>query len=308
MGEDEVIEGEYEAKGGAMVAANVESQAQAVTAIEAVNRAEVMTAVDVAKRYPRSLAHFRKNLESMACMSKAIASKCFYTLPPRRGGDGGQSKPIVGPSIRLAEMMATCWGNISFGAQIVTIGEREAIVEAVAFDLERNIRAKEQIPVPIVGKYGRYKDDMIATACKSAMKKALRNAILTVIPRSFYEEIKDKIMKTAVGEVKDLKAAVAEAVKYCTENFQVTEEQVLRVFKRTDREDVTTEDLKHLRGYVTAIREEDLTVEDVFGKAETRSEALKARLAKDREPDPQPADVTPDTEREAQPEKPPKKK
>ena len=48
----------------------------------------------------------------MATIDAEVAGSCFYKLS--RGG-----KTIEGPSVRLAEIVASAWGNLKFGARII---------------------------------------------------------------------------------------------------------------------------------------------------------------------------------------------
>ena len=80
-------------------------QDQSIIQIDAVERANVDSQVATAKQYPRDLARSINNSIAMATMDYNTAQSCGYALP--RGG-----KPITGPSVHLAKLIVSNWGNI----------------------------------------------------------------------------------------------------------------------------------------------------------------------------------------------------
>src|SRR4030095_13145064 len=84
---------------------NFSLQPQPINAIEAISRAEIDVQIATAKRYPRVLTQVKQDMLEMATIDEETAAACFYSVP--RG-----SKNIVGPSIRLAEIAFSCYGNV----------------------------------------------------------------------------------------------------------------------------------------------------------------------------------------------------
>jgi hypothetical protein len=308
MAEGEVIDAEYEVRDDQ--GEHQEALVIIPTMAESVAKAESMTQVDVAKRYPRSVAKFKKDLETLATSSREIAGKCFYTLPARKGAES--AKPISGPSIRMAEMMASSWGHLAMRCWHVATDDRSVTVAARVWDMQSNVAHQEEFVAPIVGsaRYGskRYGDDMIATTIRAAMKKALRNAILAVVPKAYYEELKSKIMQVAAGNIKDLKGSVVLAVKAWHEKFGVTEAQILKCLKRDAVDDVNAEDLIFLRGFWTAVTEGEAKVEEIFPPATTKAQDIADRLAKRDEKPPEEKPPEAAEEKPAAPAEPPAEK
>ena len=89
---------------------------QDITEVQSVGNALATTPqeydiqISTAKRYPRDIVKVMAEAESMATRTLKIAQNCFYTLP--RAG-----KDIEGPSIRLAEIFMSSWGNFKAGAE-----------------------------------------------------------------------------------------------------------------------------------------------------------------------------------------------
>ena len=70
-------------------------------------------------------------------MQAPISSKTAVYNYPR----GGQM--VSGPSIRLAEVVAQNWGNLSFGIKELQQLPGESVAMAYAWDLETNTRQEK---------------------------------------------------------------------------------------------------------------------------------------------------------------------
>src|SRR5215472_16300848 len=79
-----------------------------------ITKAELDTAINTARAYPRNLHQAIDNITSLVCYDEQSALESVYALP--RGG-----KPIKGPSVRLAEIVAQCWGNCRVEARVLEI-------------------------------------------------------------------------------------------------------------------------------------------------------------------------------------------
>src|SRR5262249_8344200 len=97
------------------------------SALETLTRSELDVQITTARRYPRSLARFKAAALMMIRMDQATAAACFYALPRRERREDGsfQKKTITGPSVRLAEIVASCWGNLRAGARVIAETDRE---------------------------------------------------------------------------------------------------------------------------------------------------------------------------------------
>ena len=140
---------------------------------------EVQGAIVMARKYPRdedvSMAKILK-----ACQRPALAYAATYAFPR---GDA----TVTGPSIRLAEMLAQCWGNIQHGVRELSRGAAESTAQAVAWDLETNTRAEKVFQVPHIRetKKGNYRltdgRDIYETVANQGARR-LRACILAIIP------------------------------------------------------------------------------------------------------------------------------
>src|SRR5690242_14071912 len=113
--------------------------AGAVAIEEARAVAEAQGKLVIAKRFPRNpFQAFERVLE--ACKRPGVAAAAFYSYP--RG-----NKRVTGPSIRLAEELARCWGNIDYGLRELSNREGVSEMEAYAWDLETNTHSSQKFTV-----------------------------------------------------------------------------------------------------------------------------------------------------------------
>ncbi len=99
-----------------------------------------------------------KLAQSLACLDQETAAGMFYTLT--RGG-----KKIMGPSTRLAEIVAGAWGNMRVDAGVESTDTNLLTAVATCWDLETNVAIRVRVQQRITDKNGkRYGDDMIVTA------------------------------------------------------------------------------------------------------------------------------------------------
>lgn len=261
------------------------------TGLAAIAKSEVESQLDAAHKYPRKISSFMNEAASMISRSQDVASMCFYVLPPRRGGDG---KTISGPSVRLAEIAASAYGNLHYGARPVDISATEVTSQGVAWDLQKNVRVTMETKRRITTRTGqRFGDDMIITTQNAASSIALRNAIFRVIPRAYISELDQLARKVAVGGAKTLADRRSKAFAHFAQ-MGATQDRVLAAIGRADLEAVTLEDMEKLLGYATAIKDGQTTVDECFPvvapvPAPTESEeGRKMKLGK------KPADAQPE--------------
>lgn len=182
---------------------NMEIEVGAVTvlgssALEASTRAEYDISIATAHKFPRSIAGFFKKAESLATATAEIAASMEYAKPV----GGGKVK---GPSARLAEIVASSYGNLRAQARIIAENEREIVAQGICHDLESNVAHSTEVAVSILKKDGtRYGADQVATMRAAACSKARRNAIFLVVPLALCQPIIAAARKVAAGDAKTL--------------------------------------------------------------------------------------------------------
>jgi hypothetical protein len=227
-----------------------------VGALEAITRSEVAMQLDSAHRYPRTPTKFLREALSLATFSVEVAESCIYTVP--RAGSN-----ISGPSVRLAEMCASAWGNLHVGARVIDIGEREVTAQAVAWDLEKNVRVTVEAQRSIWGKNGRFGDDMIRVTGMAAISIALRNAIFRVIPRAYVDAVYQKAILVAAGSAETLVARRAEVMARLT-GLGLTPERIFLRLGIAGIADINLDHMTTLIGLGTAIKSGEVKLDEAF--------------------------------------------
>ena len=249
-----------------------ETQVQVIQpgGLAAITKSEVESQLDAAHKYPRKIATFINEAKSMIARSHDVACSCFYVLPPRRGGDG---KSITGPSVRLAEIAASAYGNLHIGARPIDVNDTEVTSQGVAWDLQKNVRVTVEKKRRITTKTGsRFGEDMIIVTQNAASSIALRDAVFRVIPRAYIHELDEFARKVSIGEAKTLADRRSKMIAHFGQ-MGATLDRVLAAIGKADIEAVTLEDMEKLIGYATAIKDGQATVDECFPIVKTAEAA-----------------------------------
>ncbi len=261
--------------------------------ITAISKAELDQQLVTARAFPRSLKKFVNECMDMACLNETVASECYYVLP--RAG-----KNIEGPSVRLGEIVQSAWGNCQSGARVIDDNGDYVTAQGIFYDMERNVKVTMEVRRRITDKHGkRFNADMIGVTGNAACSIALRNAIFRGIPRAFWHSIYEAARKCAAGNIKSLVTNRTEALNYLARKG-VTEAMVLAALGVPGVEDIGLDELATLRGMVTAIKDEGISVEVAFAPKDApagkpKTEAPKSKKKKDdaKVEDTKPADAEP---------------
>lgn len=230
------------------------------SALESITRAEIDIQIATANRFPRSLSKFLQEAKSIVALDVEVAGQCTYVLPKRKGAD----KSIQGPSVRLAEIMASCYRNLRISGRITDDDGRMITAQGVALDLERNVGYSVEVKRGVMSKEGwRYSDDMIKVTCQAAISIATRNATFKVIPRTFVNLVEEEAKKVFKRDVKNLPARIDEALRWFKEKG-VAPKQIFTTLGIGGPVDIDLDILAELSGYRTSIIEGLATVSEIF--------------------------------------------
>lgn len=159
---------------------------------------EVQAAMVIAQRFPRNPINAVDRILN-ACTRPTLAESALYSYS--RGGS-----EITGPSIRLAEAMAQCWGNLQYGIREISQSNGESTVEAYCWDVETNTRQSKVFQVPHArhSRAGVKKltdpRDIYETVANHGARR-LRACILGVIPADVVEAALEQCEKTLHAKV-----------------------------------------------------------------------------------------------------------
>jgi len=249
------------------------SQEQAL----ATQRMEIDMQVATAKQYPRDLKLFQKNCETMIAYSPEVAAACNYSLT--KGG-----KIITGPSIRLAEIILSNWGNMRAAARVLGHDGKNVSVQAVCHDLESNVKIDVEVQRRITDKHGKtYRDDMIQTTTSAAVSIGIRNALFKVVPNIFTQQLSELARKNARGKKDDFSVRIANAIEHFNSQYGVPEDIILGKLGVTDKRKLNNSHLDILLGLATGLRDGQTTAENEFSSVIKEPQPGEKKKAQEKE-------------------------
>lgn len=180
----------------ALQKSSIQNQSTAVQTAIGRHAQDIQGLVFMAKQYPRNQFESWKRIKE-ACSRKSLAEVSSYTYP--RGGER-----ITGPSIRLAEVLAQNWGNMSTGVVELEQKNGESVCMAFAWDLETNFRDEKIFTVKHeretkkgIKKLDGPRDIYEVVANMGARRQ--RACILAVIPKDVVDSAVEECDKTLTG-------------------------------------------------------------------------------------------------------------
>ena len=222
-------------------------------------RAEVDQQIATARALPRSIQRAVSQIMTLATLDEESAEECVYALP--RSG-----KAIKGPSVRLAEIIASQWGNCRVGARVVHVDRIEKYVEAegVFHDLETNTATTARVRRRISDRGGKLlNEDMIVVTGNAACSIAKRNAILGAVPKAVWRKAYSAVESVIAGDVKTLGERRDRAMKAFAA-FGVKPEQVFEAIEVAGVDDITLDHMTTLLGMHSALKSGESNVEEMF--------------------------------------------
>ena len=266
-------------QGGVM--AQMDKINQGTIAIEASRAiAEAQGKLVIAKRFPRDeVQSYAKAME--ACQRPTMAAKAFYSFP--RGG-----QTVEGPTIRFAEELARCWGNIDYGIKELSQDDGKSEMQAYAWDLETNAQSVQNFTNPhkrektdkrtktVVMETLTGQRDIYENNANMATRR-LRSRILAILPAWFVEDAIAECKKTLAGQndtplIDRVKRMVVQFAK-----LGVTQEMIEKRLKRKV-DTMTSDDFVEYVGIYNAVKGGESKIADWFDaqkEASNLTEALK---------------------------------
>jgi hypothetical protein len=239
----------------------VNAQESQIVQLDAVERANVDSQVATAKQYPRDIRRSIDNSIVMATMNGETAQSCGYALP--RGG-----KPITGPSVHLAKIIVSNWGNMRTEAKVVQITDKQVISRGTAWDLETNVASAFEVRRSIVDKFGKkYSDDMITVTGNAANSIAYRNAVFAVIPKAITDRIYHAAQKFITGDLSDADKLLKKrtsVINSFKNDYGILEEEVIKLCGKQTSNQINADELSLLIGIIQSLKDGDTTVEELM--------------------------------------------
>lgn len=244
---------------------------QNIIQLDTIERANVDSQIATAKQYPRDLRRAINNSVAMATMDIPTAQSCGYALP--RGG-----KPITGPSVHLAKLIVSNYGNIRTEAKVVQITDKQVISRGTCWDLENNVATAFEVRRSIVGRTGqRFSDDMITVTGNAANSIAYRNAVFSVIPRAITDKVYQAAQRCITGDLSDEDKIIArrkKCIDYFKDEFGITEQEVVMLCGKKTVNQIKANEIALLLGITQSLTDGDTTVDELmkpYRKEETKN-------------------------------------
>jgi len=239
----------------------MEREVDSGASLMAINASEINQQIATAKRYPRSIKEFVREATEMVSMNQTVAQECMYSLKRGRGAD---TKVIEGPSARMAEVVASAWGNCRAGARVISEDDRFVTAQGAFIDLQRNVAITYEVRRRITDSRGnKYSDDMVGVTANAACSIALRNAVFKGVPKAFWQEIYRVARQTAIGDAKTLGTRRSDMLAAFAK-MGVEKEKVFAYLEVKGIEDVSLDHLGLMLGVFQAIRDGETTIDDTF--------------------------------------------
>lgn len=250
---------------------------QLAQSLDRAERANIDIQVSTAKQYPRSLSRCANNAVAIATMDKETAQSCGYALP--RGG-----KPITGPSVHLAKIIAQQYGNLRVDAKVVEITDRQVVSRGMAWDLENNFAVAFEVRRSIIGKGGnRFSDDMITVTGSATNSIAFRNAVFGVVPKSITDKAYKAAQHLITGDLSDEEKLIKRrdgAIKHFIDTYGITEEEVIKLCGKHTVNQIQADEIALLLGFAQSLKDGDTTVEELmapFRKSKAKAKGASAK-------------------------------
>lgn len=257
-----------------------DNPAASVQTLDATERATVDSQVATAKLYPRNLKRSIDNSIVMATMDIDTAQSCGYALP--RGG-----KPIMGPSVHLAKIIVSNWGNMRTEAKVTQITDKQVIARGTCWDLENNVASAFEVRRSIIGSKGnRFSDDMITVTGNAACSIAYRNAVFAVIPKAVTDKVYLAAQRTITGDLTNDEILIKRrqaAVNKFRDDYAITEDEVVKLCGKQTINQIKAAEIALLANICQSLIDGDTTVDELMRpireSKEAKQNAMRAALA-----------------------------
>ena len=202
------------------------------------------------------------------CERKELAESAQYEYPK---GDS----VVKGPSIRLVEVLARHWGNITSGVDEIESKDGETTIKSYAWDLETNVSDSKTFSVKHERTAGKGKDKYIKkltdereiyemVANKGARRK--RACILAVLPGWYVDAAVtacEETLKRSLTEGKSMEEVISSLVA-AFEEFGITPAQIEEKMGK-EIGNLSKNDVVKLRHLYSAIKDGFVKPGDAFG-------------------------------------------
>ena len=226
----------------------------------------------LAKKFPRNEAvAFSKVMQ--ACSRPSLAAVGEYAYP--RGG-----QTVRGPSIRLAEELARCWGNIDYGIRELSRTDGMSEMEAYAWDLETNTYSSQKFTVKHLrdkqgGAVALTAERDIYELTANMGGRRLRSRLMAILPPDLVDAAVDQCRKTLAGNSQEPIVDRVRRLLSAFEKLGVTDKHIAAYLEKPVDE-ILHEDIADLQGVYNSIKGGQAAASDFFSMASHQKSAAKS--------------------------------
>lgn len=222
---------------------------------------EIQGMIFMAKRFPRDPYEAWQKIKE-ACSRKGLAEEAQYEYP--RG-----KEKIKGPSIRLAEVIAQNWGNMTFSVIELEQKDGESVAMAYAWDLETNVRSekifvvKHERDLKTGSKKLTSSRDIYEMVANQGARR-LRACILSVIPKDIVDQAEFHCEETLKSGQKE---PISDRIRVMLDKFKTEhgiEKHLIEKYVGCKVSAFTEKDIIKLRRVYTSLKDGMAKREDFF--------------------------------------------
>lgn len=267
------------------------NQGQIAQYQESKELSEIKGKMFLARQFPRD-PEWSLQSAMKECQRKELAEAAQYEFPK---GDS----VVKGPSIRLVEVLARHWGNITSGVDEIESKDGETTIKSYAWDLETNVSDSKTFTVKhersvgrgdnrIIKKLTDERDIYEMVANKGARRK--RACLLSVLPGWYVDAAVtacEETLRKSLTEGKSMEEVISSIVTAFSE-FDISPAQIEDKLGKPV-ESLSKNDVVKLRHLYSAIKDGFVKPGDAFGlppepdkdvPSDTEADALDALNAR----------------------------
>jgi len=222
--------------------------------------AEAQGKLIIAKNFPRDEnAAYANAIRS--CKRPSMAEGAFYSFPR------GKSN-VSGPTIKFAEELARCWGNIDYGTKELSRDTGKSEMLAYAWDMETNTISSQTFTNPHYREVnGSMKEltsdrDIYENNANMAARRK-RAMILAILPNWLVEDCIIECKRTIAGKNDEPLADRVRKMVVAFEKYGVSIDMIEKRLKRKIST-MTSDDFVDYIGIFNAIKDKQSTVAEWF--------------------------------------------
>ena len=248
--------------------------------------ATVYSQMAMAQARPRNIAEVQDRLMNI-CARESLAAVSTYAYA--KGGTD-----VSGPSIRLAEAIATAYGNFKYGFEVTERTDGNSKIRAYAFDMETNTQAERIYDVPHwrdtkSGGYQITESREIYELEANMSARRMRACILEIIPKDIVDFALEECNKTLATKL-NLTPERIDAMVKSFQEFGVTK-SMIEAFIQRKVETIHKSQFIRLRNIYGSLRDGMASAADFFDTepaphAEAQEKAVSASGSRKQEKTP----------------------